>query len=115
MDLAFDEYSTRKLVNTHKHGIADRMPRHVEPGPLEVNKRIAEKLFLRTYDLELDGADSRRIWAYRRAAWTVDEHPRDIREMFDERGVEGLRDLPGIGQRLAGLIASWLGEMQRRS
>ena len=95
----------------HVHGIADRIPRHITPGPLQANKRIAEKLFLRTYDLELDGADSRRIWAYRRAAWTVDEHPDSVMDLYQERGTEGLRSLPGIGQRLAGLIATWLKEM----
>jgi len=93
------------------HGIADRIPRHVAPGPLHTNKRVAEKLFLRTYDLELEGADSRRIWAYRRAAWTVDEHPASIADLYRERGTDGIRSLPGIGQRLAGLIASWLKEV----
>ncbi|MFQ5857343.1 MAG: hypothetical protein ACE5LU_17180 [Anaerolineae bacterium] len=30
-----------------RHGLLDRMPRYVAPGPLAVNKRIAERLFLR--------------------------------------------------------------------
>jgi DNA polymerase/3'-5' exonuclease PolX len=37
------------------------------------SKRVAEQLFLRTYDLELEQAKDYRIWAYRKAAWTVDE------------------------------------------
>ncbi|MBU0703297.1 MAG: radical SAM protein, partial [Chloroflexi bacterium] len=36
-----------------RHGLLDRMPRYVRPGPLAVNKRVAERLFLKTYDLEL--------------------------------------------------------------
>jgi len=40
------------------------MPRYVAPGPLAVNKRIAERLF-KTYDLELKEAQGYRIWAYR--------------------------------------------------
>ena len=80
------------------------------PGPLAINKRIAEKLFLRTYDLELEQASDQRIWAYRRAAWTVDELPENIESIFKNQGEVGLRGLPGIGTRLAGLISRWLGE-----
>ena len=36
-----------------RHGLQDHMPRYIAPGPLAVNKRIAERLFLKTYDLEL--------------------------------------------------------------
>ncbi len=42
-----------------------RMPRYVAPGPLAVDKRIAERLFFKTYDLELQEAQGYRIWAYR--------------------------------------------------
>jgi hypothetical protein len=51
-----------------RHGLLDRLPRYVEPGPLAINKRIAERLFLKTYDLELEEAPDYRIWAYRKAA-----------------------------------------------
>ena len=47
-----------------RHGLKDRMPRYVAPGPLAVNKRIAERLFLKTYDLELEQAKEYRIIAY---------------------------------------------------
>jgi DNA repair photolyase len=91
-----------------KHGLADRMPRWVEPGPLGVNRRIAERLFLKTWDLELAEADERRIWAYRRAAWTVDELEASIAELYESRGQGGLMALPGIGKKIAGLVADWL-------
>jgi DNA repair photolyase len=93
-----------------RHGLLDRMPRYVAPGPLAVNKRIAEKLFLKTYDLELEQATDQRIWAYRRAAWTVDELPDSIEKRYKSQGETGLRALPGIGTRLAGLISGWLRE-----
>lgn len=51
-----------------KYGIDDRIPRYIPPGPLGINKRIAEKLFLKVYELELEGASQYRIWAYRKAA-----------------------------------------------
>jgi DNA repair photolyase len=93
-----------------RHGLLDRMRRHIAPGPLAVNKRIAERLFLRTYALELEQAKNYRVWAYRKAAWTVDELPQSIAEIYHARGEAGLRELPHIGKSLASDIADWLGE-----
>lgn len=42
-----------------KHGLRDRMPRYIPPGPLAVNKRLAGQFFLKTYDLELERAAAR--------------------------------------------------------
>ncbi len=93
-----------------RHDIPDRMPRYIAPGPLAVNKRIAEQLFLKTYDLELEMSKDYRIWAYRKAAWTVDEWPESIAQLYQTGGEAGLRKLPGIGKSLAGKIAGWLPE-----
>jgi len=93
-----------------RHGLLDRMPRYVAPGPLAVNKRIAERLFLKTYDLELEQAQEYRIWAYRKAAWAVDEWPESVAELYESRGEAGLRELPGVGKSIAGRIAGWLEE-----
>jgi DNA repair photolyase len=91
-----------------KHGMDYRIPRYIPPGELAVNRFIAEKLFLKTYELELAEADERRIWAYRRAAWTVDESEVSLQSLHREAGRSGLEKLPGIGTRLSGAIASWL-------
>jgi DNA repair photolyase len=93
-----------------RFGLMDRMPRYVAPGPLAINKRIAERLFLKTYDLELEEAKDYRIWAYRKAAWTVDEWSESIAEIYEARGEAGLRELAGVGKSLAGQIAEWLRE-----
>jgi hypothetical protein len=108
------DLSRRIRVLCEKHGLSDRMPRWIEPGPRGVNRWIAERLFHKTWDLELEEADERRIWAYRRAAWTVDELATSIEELYGSQGVEGLRTLPGIGERLARLIADWLEERERQ-
>ena len=93
-----------------KHGLSDRMPRWIGPGRLGVDRWIAEQMFLRMWDLELEGASQRRIWAYRRAGWTVDELPTSIESLHEAQGIAGLVALPGVGQRLAGRIAGWLAE-----
>jgi DNA repair photolyase len=93
-----------------KYGLTDRLPRYIEPGPLAVNKRIAERLFLKTYDLELEEARGYRIWAYRKAAWTVDELQESIADVYSARGESGLCDLPNVGRSIAGVIAAWLRE-----
>ncbi len=95
-----------------QHGLMDRMPRYIEPGPLAANKRIAERLFLKTYDLELSEAEDYRIRAYRRAAWTVDEHRESIVKLYEAHGEAGLQKLPGVGRSLAGQIARWLRESE---
>jgi DNA repair photolyase len=91
-----------------RHGLLDRIPRYIAPGLLAANKRVAERLFLRTYDLELDGAASREVWAYRKAAWTVDELPESVALLHAARGEAGLRELPGVGRSIAARIATWL-------
>ncbi|MFL7791839.1 MAG: radical SAM protein [Anaerolineae bacterium] len=91
-----------------RHGILDRMPRYIAPGPLAVNKRIAERLFLKTYDLELEQAKEYRLWAYRKAAWTVDELGQSIGDIYAAEGEAGLQALPGIGKSIAAQIAKWL-------
>jgi DNA repair photolyase len=93
-----------------RHGLLDRMPRYIAPGPLAINKRIAERLFLRTYDLELEGGSQYQIWAYRKAAWTVDESPDSIADIFHTSGDSGLRELPGIGKSISAQIGKWLQE-----
>lgn len=93
-----------------RHGIPDRMPRYIAPGLLTINKRIAERLFLRVYDLELEQATLQRLWAYRKAAWAVDEWPESIADVSNKRGEAGLQELPGIGKKIAAEIGRWLSE-----
>lgn len=47
------------------------------------------------------GASPFRIHAYRRGAETVRRLPCPVSEIFELEGIEGLRKLPGIGDRLA--------------
>jgi len=69
---------------------------------------VAERLFRKTWDLELEEAHERRLWAYRRAAWTVDELATSVEESYNTQGIKGLMALPSVGQRIARLIADYL-------
>jgi len=93
------------------HGLAHRIPRYIPPGPFGINKLIGEKLFLATFDLELEQTHQQRIWAYRKAAWTIDELEHPVDELYKKDGEEGLTRLPGIGKAMAGKIARWLDEL----
>jgi DNA repair photolyase len=62
------------------YGIKDRVPRPIIPGDkFAVNKRVAERLADTSYDLEIHNQSQNRVWAYRKAAWAVEEFPSDIR------------------------------------
>ncbi|MEW6364792.1 MAG: hypothetical protein AB1714_09155 [Acidobacteriota bacterium] len=87
------------------HGIRDRMSRPVVAcDKLALNKRVVEKLAERIYAMELDGEPSHRIWAYRKAAWAVDDLHQDIALVYREMGVRGLQSIPNVGTSLAGEI-----------
>lgn len=94
----------------HKYGIKDRMPRWIASGPLAINKRIAEKLFLKVYDLELGLENKNKIWAYRKAAWTIDELAESIATIYKQDGINGLTKIPYIGGSIAGEIEELLAE-----
>jgi DNA repair photolyase len=113
-----DDYRARigRLVRQlcRRHGVADRMPRPIVPGPLAINKQLAERLFLRAYDLELEEAAAPRIWAYRKAAWTVDEWPESLHALHAAGSVAALRRLPAVGATIAADLERWLGELCHR-
>ena len=91
-----------------KYGISDRMPRYIPDGPLATNKRIAEQIFTKCYRMELESASSFKVWAYRRAGWTVDELDRDILTIYRKQGLNGLQALPNIGPSISAFVAERL-------
>jgi len=94
-----------------RHDMPYRMSRPILPGDkLAVNKRVAENLFLRAYEMELDGGSEHRVWAYRKAAWTVDELNENLADIYRRKGTRGLTALPSIGSSLAGVVISLLKE-----
>jgi DNA repair photolyase len=81
-----------------KVGISDRMPRPILAGDARtLNKRAAEILADKTYTLELEGAQSFRIWPYRKAAWVLEDLPQDIGLIYDRMGLKGLQSIQNVG------------------
>ena len=71
--------------------ISDRIPRPIIPGEKrELNKRIVEKLAYKLHLLELENASSSQIWAYRKAAWAVEDLEQDVGLVYRSLGRKGL-------------------------
>jgi len=84
-----------------KFGIKDRMPRHIPKGKLAINKQISERLHNKAYRLDLDCAQKYKIWAYRKAAWTIDELQESISDIYVQKGRQGLEGIKSIGKSLS--------------
>ena len=90
-----------------QYGISDRMPRPIIPGDKRaLNKRIVEALANQCYWLELDNAPSQRVWAYRKAAWAIEDLDVDVGLLYRQMGPlrEGLESVENVGPRLAAVF-----------
>jgi hypothetical protein len=92
-----------------EHGISDRMPRPIIPGDRRtLNKRIVESLANSIYLMEVNGHPRSRIWAYRRAAWAVEDTEQDIGLIYQVMGRKGLESIQNVGPRLATVIEAMI-------
>ncbi len=69
-----------------------------------LNRQIAEKLDEMAELLEIQGANPFRVRAYRRAAAALAELDRDLEDIAQSEGMEGLTALPTIGKGIAAAI-----------
>ena len=91
-------------------GISDRMPRPLIAGEKRsLNKRIVEQLANKLYRLELENASPSRIWAYRKAAWAVEDLEQDIGLVYHSMGLKGVESIPNVSPELAKEIEVLLG------
>jgi len=68
---------------------------------MTLNDQIARRLDEVADLLDEQGANVFRVQAYRRGAQTVRHLTRPVSEIFEQQGIAGLRELPGVGDRLA--------------
>jgi DNA repair photolyase len=95
-----------------KEAISDRIPRPIIPGEKRaLNKRIVEALAYKLHLLELENASSNQVWAYRKAAWAVEDLEQDIGLVYRSLGRKGLQSIPGVNPSLAGEIEALIGSL----
>jgi DNA repair photolyase len=85
-----------------KYGLSYRVPRPIIPGEKRaLNKRVVEALARKLYDLEIANAPGYRQWAYRKAAWAVEDLEQDVGLVYRTMGLKGLESIPEVGPALA--------------
>jgi hypothetical protein len=103
------EIALRIKEHCTQAGISDRMPRPIIPGEKRArNKQIVEALANKVYDMELQNAAPQRVWAYRKAAWAIEDLEQDVGLIYSQMGLKGLMNIPNVGPRLAQEIADQL-------
>ncbi|HNS51477.1 MAG TPA: hypothetical protein PKO09_09875 [Anaerolineae bacterium] len=109
-----DPYATGRRVRKlcSQYGISDRMPRPIIPGDKRaLSKRIVEELANRCYWMELDNAPGQRAWAYRKAAWAIEDLEQDVGLVYRQMGRKGLESIENVGLRLAEVVEGLINEV----
>ena len=92
-----------------QYGISDRIPRPIIPGDKRtLNKLVAEALANQVYYMELNGEPNHRVWAYRKAAWAIEDTPQDLGLIYRRMGRKGLESIQNVGPRLAEVVEGLL-------
>jgi DNA repair photolyase len=107
------EIALRLRELCEQYGISDRMPRPIIPGDKHtLNKRMVEALANQVYHMELDGEPGHRVWAYRKAAWAIEDLEPDLGLVYRQMGRKGLETIPNVGPQLAlvveRLLKGWM-------
>jgi hypothetical protein len=77
-------------------------------APVRVNEQIANRLEEAAALLRDQGADRYRVGAYQRAASTIRLLREPVDELFRQRGLEALEELPHVGRTIARAIRELL-------
>jgi hypothetical protein len=72
-----------------------------QDDPARLNQQVASRLEEVAQILEEQGANRFRVGAYRRAAETLRDLARPVREILEQGGLEALEELPHVGESLA--------------
>jgi len=92
-----------------QYGISDRLPRPMIRGDKRtLNKRVVEALANRVYMMELTGEANHRLWAYRKAAWAIEDTPQDLGLIYSQMGLKGLQSIENVGPQLAQMVEGLL-------
>ena len=106
----FNKYSVRihnlVLKYCDQYKIKNYIPREVSyyPKNLQINKKIAEKFYLKAREMQIAGNMKYREWAYKKAAWNIDDLKEDLDVIYKKEGIKGILKIKGVGEKLAGEI-----------
>ena len=91
--------------------ISDRIPRPIIPGEKRsLNKRIVEALADQCYWMELEQASNQRAWAYRKAAWAIEDLEQDVGLVYRQMGRKGLEAIENVGPNMVAVVETLLNE-----
>lgn len=96
----------RVLKYCQKYKLTPYIPRPINfyPKKLAINKKIAEKFYLEARELQMSGQGGYKEWAYRKAAWALDDLEENIKQVYQNKGIAGVMEIKGIGKSLASQI-----------
>jgi hypothetical protein len=105
------QFALRLKALCAEYGISDRLPRPIIPGDKRVlNKRVVEALANEVYDMELRGEANHRVWAYRKAAWAIEDTPQDLGLIYRTMGRKGLESIENVGPKMAAVVEGLIKE-----
>lgn len=112
------ENLAKQVAKTHrtvakyckKYSLQNHITRPIDhyATKLQINKKIAADFYLKAREINLTNGKSYREWAYRKAAWIIDDLKQSIKGIYQEKGVEGITRIKGIGRSLSRQIIEHL-------
>jgi len=54
--------------------------------------------------MELDNAPAQRVWAYRKAAWAIEDTRQELGLIYRTMGRKGLESIENVGPKLAQVV-----------
>ncbi|MEK6861544.1 MAG: hypothetical protein AABY07_06245 [Nanoarchaeota archaeon] len=76
-----------------EYGLKYRIKRYIPETPLAINKRVAEQLFLKVYEMELNEHNEEEINKWRRLAFLIDEYPKPIINILSRQYLNALLNI----------------------
>lgn len=91
------------LKYCNKYSIANFINRPINffPPEIQINKKVSEKLFLIAREIQMEGGDKFKEWAYKKAAWEIDDLKGNILDIYKKEGCNGLLLIKGVGKSIA--------------
>ncbi len=99
-----------------EYGLENHILRPVVHYPryLRINKFASEMFHVKAREQVQMGVPGFREWAYRKAAWSLDELDEGIDVIYSEKGIEGLKSLDNIGDSISKQLVDFIENYGRR-